>query len=168
MRPETLEVDLPAVRLSCLAWGPADGPLVVALHGFPDTAWTWRRVAPLLAEHGWRVAAPFLRGFAPSGIPSDGDYYVRVTDHLERGGPTFVYRIEVTASEPEVFFSSPEYSVNDTHLRQFAVVPRGGRYAAYVNVSRNNVSGGGHLGDELMEFLIESCQFRLNDFLGGC
>jgi hypothetical protein len=74
-------------------------------------------------------------------IPADGNYFVRVTDHLERGGPTFVYRIEVTASEPEVFFSSPEYSVNDTHLRQFAVIPRGGRYAAYVNVSRNNVSG---------------------------
>ena len=50
---------------------------MVALHGFPDTAWTWRRVAPLLAEHGFRVAAPFLRGYAPSGIPSDGDYSVR-------------------------------------------------------------------------------------------
>ena len=74
-------------------------------------------------------------------IPEDGDYFVRVTDHLERGGPTFVYRVEVTASEPEVFFSSPEYSVNDTHLRQFVAVPRGGRYAALVNISRNNVSG---------------------------
>lgn len=74
-------------------------------------------------------------------IPADGDYFVRVTDHLERGGPTFVYRIEVTASEPEIFFSSPEYSVNDTHLRQFAAVPRGGRYAALVNITRNNVSG---------------------------
>ncbi len=74
-------------------------------------------------------------------IPADGNYFIRVTDHLERGGPTFVYRLEVTASEPELAFSSPEYSVNDTHLRQFIAVPRGGRYATLVNVSRNNVSG---------------------------
>lgn len=74
-------------------------------------------------------------------IPADGDYFVRVTDQLERGGPTFVYRIEVSASQPEIFFSSPEYSVNDTHLRQFAAVPKGGRYAALVNITRNNVSG---------------------------
>lgn len=74
-------------------------------------------------------------------IPADGDYFIRVTDHLERGGPTFVYRLEVMASEPELAFSSPEYSVNDTHLRQFVAVPRGGRYATLVNISRNNVSG---------------------------
>jgi len=74
-------------------------------------------------------------------IPADGDYFVRISDQLERGGPTFMYRIEMTASQPEVFFSSPEYSVNDTHLRQFAAVPRGGRYAALVNISRNNASG---------------------------
>ncbi|RBP48016.1 pre-peptidase [Roseimicrobium gellanilyticum] len=74
-------------------------------------------------------------------IPADGNYFIRVTDHLERGGPTFVYRLEVVASEPELAFSSPEYSVNDTHLRQFVPVPRGGRYATLVNISRNNVSG---------------------------
>jgi hypothetical protein len=74
-------------------------------------------------------------------IPADGDYFVRVTDQLERGGPTFMYRIEMTASQPAIFFSSPEYSVNDTHLRQFAAVPRGGRYAALVNISRNNAPG---------------------------
>lgn len=60
-----------------LEWGPEDGPLVVALHGFPDTAWTWRRVGLLLARGGYRVAAPFMRGYAPSGIPADGDYSVR-------------------------------------------------------------------------------------------
>lgn len=74
--PETLEVPLPAVTLSCLAWGPEDGPLAVLLHGFPDTAWTWRHLGPLLAEHGWRVVAPHTRGYAPSGIPRDGDFHV--------------------------------------------------------------------------------------------
>ena len=66
--PDVLEVTLPAVRLSCLAWGPPEGPLVVALHGFPDTAWTWRHLGPYLATRGHRVVAPFLRGYAPSGL----------------------------------------------------------------------------------------------------
>lgn len=74
-------------------------------------------------------------------VPADGDYFVRVTDHLERGGPAFVYRIELAASEPSVKFSSPNYSVNDSHLRQFVAVPRGGRYATMVNITRNNASG---------------------------
>jgi pimeloyl-ACP methyl ester carboxylesterase len=89
--PEVVEVALPTVRLSCLAWGPADGPLAVALHGFPDTAWTWRFLGPHLAAQGWRVVAPFLRGYAPSGLASDG-YHVgalmadAVALHGELGG----------------------------------------------------------------------------------
>ena len=66
--PRSSRSSCPAVRLSCLAWGPADGPLVVALHGFPDTAWTWRHLGPHLAARGMRVVAPFLRGYAPSGL----------------------------------------------------------------------------------------------------
>lgn len=74
-------------------------------------------------------------------IPEDGDYFLRVTDHLERGGPNFVYRVELTASEPSVRFASPNYNVNDSHGRQFIAVPRGGRYATLVNITRNNISG---------------------------
>lgn len=74
-------------------------------------------------------------------VPADGEYFVRVADHLERGGPNFVYRLELKASEPELTFASPQYTVNDTHYRQFIAIPRGGRYATLVNISRNNVSG---------------------------
>ncbi len=74
-------------------------------------------------------------------IPADGDYFVRVTDQLERGGPNFVYRIEMVASQPSLVFASPQYVVNDTHIRQFIAIPKGGRYATLVNISRNNVSG---------------------------
>ncbi len=73
----TLHSALPTHEVGALEWGPPDGALVVALHGFPDTAWTWRRVGPLLGEAGYRVVAPFMRGYAPSGIPSDGDLSVR-------------------------------------------------------------------------------------------
>jgi len=72
----TLVLDLPQVTLSALAWGPEDGPLVLALHGFPDTAWTWRHLGPHLASLGWRVVAPNLRGYAPSGLPRDGSFHV--------------------------------------------------------------------------------------------
>lgn len=74
-------------------------------------------------------------------IPADGDYFVRVADHLERGGANYVYRLELIAAEPEVFFASPQYTVNDNNYRQFIAVPKGGRYATLVNISRNNVGG---------------------------
>lgn len=69
-------MELPDVRLTTLSWGPDDGPLVVALHGFPDTAWTWRHLGPHLGDRGWRVVAPHLRGYAPSGLARDGSYHV--------------------------------------------------------------------------------------------
>lgn len=50
------------------------GPLVVLLHGFPDTAHTWDRSMTELASAGFRAVAPFMRGYAPSAIPSDAKY----------------------------------------------------------------------------------------------
>jgi pimeloyl-ACP methyl ester carboxylesterase len=54
--------------------GPADGPLALCLHGFPDTAHTWRFLLPELAAQGFHAVAPFLRGYAPTEIPPDGHY----------------------------------------------------------------------------------------------
>ena len=51
-----------------------DGPLALCLHGFPDTAYTWRHLLPALADAGYRAVAPFSRGYAPSAVPGDGDY----------------------------------------------------------------------------------------------
>ena len=50
------------------------GPLVLLLHGFPDTAQTWSHQMAALAQAGYRAVAPYLRGYAPSGIPRDGFY----------------------------------------------------------------------------------------------
>lgn len=82
--PTRTTVDLPAVSLTALTWSPATGPatdpgagpLAVLLHGFPDTAHTWRHLGPALADAGWRVVAPFTRGYAPSGVPTDGSGHV--------------------------------------------------------------------------------------------
>jgi pimeloyl-ACP methyl ester carboxylesterase len=51
-----------------------DGPLALCLHGFPDTAHTWRYLLPELAAAGFRAAAPFMRGYAPTAVPDDGRY----------------------------------------------------------------------------------------------
>jgi pimeloyl-ACP methyl ester carboxylesterase len=57
------------------AGSSSDGrPLALCLHGFPDTAWTWRHLLPELADAGYRAVAPFLRGYAPSAVPADGRY----------------------------------------------------------------------------------------------
>jgi pimeloyl-ACP methyl ester carboxylesterase len=54
--------------------GPPDGPLALCLHGFPDTAHTWRYLLPELAAAGFHAVAPFLRGYAPTSLAPDGHY----------------------------------------------------------------------------------------------
>ncbi len=50
------------------------GPLALCLHGFPDSAWTWRHLLPALAGAGYRAVAPFMRGYAPTSVPADGRF----------------------------------------------------------------------------------------------
>ncbi|WP_067797348.1 alpha/beta fold hydrolase [Actinomadura formosensis] len=57
-----------------LTAGPEDGPLALLLHGFPDSARTWRHLMPELAAAGYRAVAPFTRGYAPTSVPADGAY----------------------------------------------------------------------------------------------
>lgn len=49
--------------------GPADGPLVLLLHGFPEFSHGWRRQVPALAAAGYRVVAPDQRGYHLSDKP---------------------------------------------------------------------------------------------------
>ena len=74
--PREIDVTTPDVTLRVLVWGSDDAPIALCLHGFPDTAHGWRKVAPLLVNAGWRVVAPFMRGYAPSTVSSDGSYHV--------------------------------------------------------------------------------------------
>jgi pimeloyl-ACP methyl ester carboxylesterase len=50
------------------------GPLVLCLHGFPDNAYTYRYLLPVLAAAGFRAVAPFMRGYAPTSAAPDGRY----------------------------------------------------------------------------------------------
>ncbi len=51
-----------------------DGPVVLLLHGFPDTARSWSYQMPALASAGFRAVAPWLRGYSPTEIPHEGFY----------------------------------------------------------------------------------------------
>lgn len=60
------------VRFAYLTRG--SGPLVLLLHGFPDSAYTWDHLMPELAAAGFHAVAPFMRGYFPTEIPRDGAY----------------------------------------------------------------------------------------------
>jgi pimeloyl-ACP methyl ester carboxylesterase len=52
--------------------GPASGPLVVLLHGFPEFWWSWRHHLEPLAHAGFRAVAMDLRGYGGSDKTPDG------------------------------------------------------------------------------------------------
>jgi pimeloyl-ACP methyl ester carboxylesterase len=58
-----------------------NGPLVLLLHGFPDSARTWEGVLPEIASSGFHAVAVFTRGYFPSDMASDGDYSMEVCAH---------------------------------------------------------------------------------------
>ena len=62
------------IDFAYLEAGPADGPLALCMHGFPDHAHTWDLLMPDLAAAGYHVVAPWLRGYAPTGLAPDGNY----------------------------------------------------------------------------------------------
>ena len=62
------------LEFGILEAGASQGPLALCLHGFPDCAHTWRHLLPELAGAGFHAVAPFMRGYAPTGIPADGQY----------------------------------------------------------------------------------------------
>ena len=66
-------IDVGALTLNALFWG--EGPKhAVILHGFPDSAEGTTPVATQLAAAGYRVCAPYLRGYYPSDKAPDGRY----------------------------------------------------------------------------------------------
>ncbi len=65
-------VEADGLRFGYLESG--SGPLVLLVHGFPDTAHSWDATRPALAAAGWRAVAPFTRGYAPTEVPSAEAY----------------------------------------------------------------------------------------------
>ncbi len=72
-------VDLPGCRLHLAEAGPADGPPVILLHGFPEFWFGWRHQIPALAAAGLHLLVPDQRGYNLSGKPAGLAPY-----HLDR------------------------------------------------------------------------------------
>jgi len=66
-------------RFDGRAAGPSDGPLVLLLHGFPQSSYQWRFQLPVLAAAGFRAVAPDQRGYSPGARPEEVEAY-----HLDR------------------------------------------------------------------------------------
>jgi pimeloyl-ACP methyl ester carboxylesterase len=77
-----MRVDVGEVTLAVQEHGPADGPLVVLLHGFPELGCSWRHQVGPLAAAGYRLLVPDLRGFGGSDAPPEVEAYA--IDHLAR------------------------------------------------------------------------------------
>lgn len=71
-RFEHAHVPTSRATLHCVSAGPADGPALLLLHGWPQTWFMWRDVIPALAEAGYRVIAADLTGLGDSTRPADG------------------------------------------------------------------------------------------------
>ena len=69
-----------------LECGPADGSLMIFLHGWPEFSLIWRAQMDAFAADGWRCVAPDLRGYGGSSAPAANDAYTIeqvVTDMAE-------------------------------------------------------------------------------------
>jgi pimeloyl-ACP methyl ester carboxylesterase len=69
-KPSSRELSANGLEFTILEAGR--GPVALCLHGFPDSAHTWRHLLSALAGAGFHAVAPFMRGYAPTAIPEDG------------------------------------------------------------------------------------------------
>ena len=73
-------------------------------------------------------------------VPEDGNYYIRITDHLGQGGDTYVYRVELTPVKPVLTIGIPRVE-RYGQTRQTVVIPRGNRYGAIIQANRADFGG---------------------------
>ena len=91
---------------------------------------------PITSNDDSRGPDPYFR----YTFPADGEYVLSVYDHLQRGGPGFVYRVEFLPVEPKITTGLPQVA-RYSQLRQQIYVARGNRFGAMVSASRENFGG---------------------------
>lgn len=69
--PSRLYVRTPMLNVAYETHGPASGEPVILLHGFPYDPRGYDEIAPVLAERGYRVLVPYLRGYGPTRFVSE-------------------------------------------------------------------------------------------------
>ena len=73
-------------------------------------------------------------------VAEDGDYFIRISDHLGQGGETYVYRVELTPVTPSLKLGIPRVD-RYSQTRQTIVVPRGNRYGSLILATRADFGG---------------------------
>jgi pimeloyl-ACP methyl ester carboxylesterase len=68
------QIDAGLLNIGYAEAGPADGPAVVLLHGWPYDIYSFVDVAPVLASAGYRVIVPYLRGYGTTRFLSDDTF----------------------------------------------------------------------------------------------
>lgn len=72
---ETIELRVGDLTFTARAAGPANGQVVLLLHGFPQTSFAWRHQVEALAAAGYRAVAPDQRGYSPGARPDGVSAY---------------------------------------------------------------------------------------------
>jgi pimeloyl-ACP methyl ester carboxylesterase len=72
MTPTTKNILTPLLDITYLEYGNPSAFPVLLLHGWPDDVHTWDAIAPVLAQSGYRVIVPFLRGCGATRFRSPG------------------------------------------------------------------------------------------------
>ena len=75
------QVETNGIRMHVAEAGPADGPVVLLCHGFPESWYSWRHQLPALAAAGYRAVAPDMRGYGATDAPADVRSYT-VLHHI--------------------------------------------------------------------------------------
>lgn len=71
----------------------------------------------------------------------DAEYVIRISDHLGKGSPKHIYRIETIRLEPEFSASIPMFGNRDSQSRQMLPIPRGNRVATSLTLTKKNFTG---------------------------
>ena len=71
----------------------------------------------------------------------DAEYVIRISDHLGKGSPKHIYRIETVRLEPEFSASIPMFGNRDSQTRQMLPIPRGNRVATSLTLTKKNFTG---------------------------
>ncbi len=103
-----------------------------AVIGVCDSAGKW------LAGNDDAAGADSVLNFTP---PADGEYEIRIHDHLRRGGDLFVYRIEIDSPRPALELSLERIDSKRPQHLQAAAIPAGNRFAGLIRVDRQNIGG---------------------------
>ncbi|OBY75615.1 alpha/beta fold hydrolase [Acinetobacter gyllenbergii] len=74
MKSAHLILQRDGLSLHANLYGHPDHPLVVLLHGFPDTPHCWDKVYPVLVDAGYQVLVPWLRGYTLDSVSSNAHY----------------------------------------------------------------------------------------------